>query len=130
MTLSMTITREVKPQEIVDLVWGTGALGMSWWHGASLRRRNNKQLILVSEDDLREDDVFALMVDDPDEAEGSGRTLRKVLSFQKIADAASMAAVQGYVTDPDAIYNELGFCDALEADCILQLAVFGRIVYG
>lgn len=130
MTLKMTITRDVEPSEIVSLVWGAGALTMPWWHGASIRRWEGNRLVSAPEDDVQPTDLLKLTVDDPEEPEGSGKVVSKSMPLQKIADAAGMAVIKGYVYEKDAIQEDLGYCDAIEADCVLQLAMFGKVVYG
>lgn len=128
--LSMTVTREVKPNEIVNLVWGTGALSYPWWRGASLRRPVGKEMVLFAPAPAQPGDAILLTVDDPSHPEGSGRVRTKAVPLQKFADAASMAAVKGYIQGRDAINEDLGLCDATEADCVMQLAMFGNLVYG
>lgn len=134
MTLMMAITREVKPQEIVDLVWGTGALSWEWWDGAAHQRysTSRKKWLSVAGEEPLDGDAVVFTIDDPEEPEGSGKTLRKRVTMQQIADAASWALGAGYGQEDakDMMTDSLGYADASMADLILQKAVFGEVIYG
>jgi hypothetical protein len=128
MTLTMTIEREVKPEEIVNLVWGTGALSYSWWRGASLQRYSETRrrwLPVTNADEAQEGDAFVFTVDDPEEDEGSGRTKKIRRTMRQIIQAAAEEIKAKRVYDSDAIGEDLGYCDAPQADCVLQRACFG-----
>jgi hypothetical protein len=148
MTLKLTIEREVQPSEVASLVFGTGALTWGWWGHVSLRRptyeeppEGGKRIadyeIITDplEVPLFEDDRFFITVDDPQEAEGSGKVLRKTLSMASIVHAAGRA-IRGdgaHIDDEssrDMAREDLGYADAIAGDAVLQLAVFGSVVYG
>lgn len=148
MTLKLEISREVAPIEVVNLVWGTGALTWPWWQGASLRRSvpGERSIGVPSDagdytDTVQETDWFRFIIDDPDEPEGSGKTLRRDVRLGTIVAAAS-ALLRGVEQANGAILRldsedtadmrieDLGYADAAIADTILQWAVFGKVVYG
>ena len=120
MTLKLTIEREVNPKEIVDLIDGTGALSYPWWVNVRF----------LDTGDAAADTRIEFTVDHPNEPEGSGITLKVTKTIAEIVDAAAEAIKLGHVADKDAIREDLGYCDSEEADCVLQIAVFGTIVYG
>ena len=124
--LTLKIEREVKPKEISGLIFGTGVHTYPWW--VSLSIVPERETI----EDAQATDIFVIVVDDPEEPEGSGKTRRVERTMQQIADAAARAILKGYVYEQDAIKDDLGYCDAEQADCILQLAVLGgeETVYG
>lgn len=132
MTLTLTIKREVEPRELLSLAFGTGALGFSWWHEADIRRGDVRLRYLdMEDDDILETDRVRLVVEDPDLDDEATRVA--VLTMQQLLEAAELAIKKGYLHEPDAIKEDLGYADAIEADCVLQLAVFGEeagIVYG
>lgn len=146
MTLKLTIEREVKPTEVLSLVWGTGALSWTWWKGASIYRPITVdnvvryELIEINDifaegADIRETDHIFVVVDDPDYEEGSGKTKTVNLSMQRIIHAASRAMRgDGARIDEESARDmrteDLGYADAIAGDAVLQLAVFGEIVYG
>lgn len=124
--LMLKIEREVTPKEVAGLVFGTGVHTYPWW--VSLDLVPARQDI----DQAQATDIFVIVVDDPEEPEGSGKTRRVERTMQQIIDAAAIGIRKGYVYEPDAIKTDLGYCDAEQADCVLQLAVLGgeETVYG
>jgi hypothetical protein len=145
MTLKLSIEREVEPDEVMSLVFGTGALSWEWWHSASARRPvlNEAQTEVIDytviaeplEDIIDEKDRVFIVVDDPDEPEGSGKTIKKNLSLAAIVNAAGRAlrgdgAHIDEESSRDMARENLGYADAVAGDAVLQLAVFGEIVYG
>lgn len=145
MTLKLSIEREVEPREVAGLIWGSGALTWEWWRGATLRRpvlnADGTEVVdytLVDDptENIIEGDYVFITVDDPEEPEGSGRTtLKKKLSLATIVNAAGRA-IRGdgaHIDDEssrDMAREDLGYADAIAGDAVLQLAVFGEIVYG
>lgn len=132
--LVLRMQRPVKPTEIVYLVLGTGALSYPWWAQADVKRLAGVGYEMVADpfEKATETDVVMIRYDDPSYPEGSGQTRTRVLSFQEILDAVGRAILKGYVYEKDAIAEDLGLCDAEQADIVLQLAVFGgdTPVYG
>lgn len=132
MTLTMRIEREVKPEEITGMIYGTGALSWEWWVECEWLRDGERMFISDHEtSEALETDTFRVVVDDPDEKEGSGIHRIITLTMEDLVRAAALAIKAGHVYEKDAINEDLGYCDASEADCVLQWAVFGREpVYG
>lgn len=134
MTMTLTLTREVKPEEIDDLVFGCGALGMSWWHGAEVGRYDHSLGITAwvsrGREDSRiyEDDLIRLWHWPAGQEEGREKT---ELALYKIIEAVESS--KKYL-DEDVLKQmweeELGYADAIAADIVLQMAVFGELIYG
>lgn len=120
--LTLNIQRDVKPSEITSLVFGTGALTMPWWHAAQWRR-NGKKVDGDILQDAEDGDTIYLRYDQENPLNGDGNG-RVELTLQQLVDAAAVAIRKGYVYDSDAIKDDLGYCDALQADVVMQLAVF------
>ena len=136
--LTLNVSREVEPKEITYMVFGTGALSWSWW-GKVARH------VLVSEGEDGDDDEYGEVDDygDLDVAEptdrlsiiswdGETESGRKTttVTFKQIAAAVNDAVARELV-DPasDGVKEDLGLFDAIEADIVLQVAVFGEVVY-
>lgn len=131
MALKVTIDREVQPKEITSLIYGTGGLSYEWWHDAQWARDGRRLLIKEHDiDEALEGDTFTFVIDDPDEPEGSGKTVVKTVTMQDMVDAAGKAIAIGSVYEPDALHDDLGYCDAPQADCVMQIAVLGAVFYG
>lgn len=130
----MKVERTVTPREIFDLVWGTGALDWDWWRKATpLRFGSPIEGWQHAEDGLLQPgDEIEFVIDDPDAGEGDdARPRRFVRSLADIAEAAGKA--QQYISAEswrDMAGDSIGYADAIEADVILQIAVFGKIIYG
>jgi hypothetical protein len=137
MTLTMTIVRVVEPKELTSMIYGTGGLSYPWWQDVAWIRTgpehpDGTRLSLRDHDidEALETDVFEFEVDDPDEPEGSGKTLKRLVTMEQLIEATVAAITAGNVYDADAINDDIGYCDAPQADCIMQRAVFGEVVYG
>lgn len=122
--LRLSIERDVEPSEVTSLVFGTGALIYPWW-GTARWMRDGKRV--PSDSDVLRDalvqDKIVLHYDRQEDEEGT-LAGRKTLTLQQIVDAAGTAIRKGYVYEKDAIGDDLGYCDAEQADIILQFAVF------
>jgi hypothetical protein len=133
MTITLKIEREVEPKEIAYLVFGTGALGYPWWGTVDWGHEEDGEDFPIEQggdlDTAEEDDYIILQHDARDDDEGD-MTGKIRLTFRQIATAAAAAIRKGYVREHDAIHEDLGLCDAEEADTVLQMAVFGELVYG
>lgn len=135
--LTLSITRDVEPKEISYLVFGTGALSYPWWKDVDwVCVVDGEEFPIEGEgyanlDTAEPDDYLIFQYDDPEDDEGTFRGKKKV-TFREVVAAAGIAIRKGYVREPDAIKEDLGMCDAEEADAVLQLAVFGGedTVYG
>jgi hypothetical protein len=144
MTLSITIAREIKPDEIASLIFGTGALSWgSWWVSATWIRpdadapdaRRVIRRPLDDDVDLKEFDVIEFVVDDPNEGEGSGKTVSRLVTLEQMAAAASrVIANDGVHVDDestrDMAREDLGYADAIAADAVMQMAVFDEVIFG
>ena len=112
--LVLKTRRAATADEVESLVWGTGGLSYSWWHGAHKTPKG-----------------FWFRFDDPSDDEGTFKGNRSV-SNQQILDAAArfLAEGRGGEDAKDKITESIGYADAIDADVILQYAVLGSIVYG
>lgn len=115
--LTMTITRPVDPQEVHDLIWGTGALNWGWWGDAVAEERDGVAGYLFTHDG-------------PDSEEGA-LDVHTWVSEQQIVDSASWFIANGFVGEnaQDAALEGLGYLDAIEADNVLQRAVLGEVTF-
>ncbi|QXN74006.1 hypothetical protein SEA_BLAB_80 [Microbacterium phage Blab] len=116
LTLSVSLTREIDPQEIEDMIFGTGMLTWSWW-----RRTPEKQ--------IREGATGYLMRFVCPDDSGKNATF---IPLQRIVDAAAKYLSTRSPLDGDetsARDDSLGYFDALGADNVMQIAVFGEVIY-
>ena len=109
--LKLNISRTVEATELDDLIFGTGALGFPWWDGAH-----------------KTDGGYRFTHTAKDGAEGTftGNTWR---SNQQIVTAAARFFGEGR-GPKDAMFEDLGYLDAAEADTVLQYAIFREAVFG
>ena len=122
-SLHLTISRPVDPQEVENLIFGTGMLTYSWW---------------LNVGDVREDGaLIGFSIHHWDRVDGSdAHTVTTVLLFQQIVDAVALVmageAKHAHITDEAmrSMTEDLGLADAEAADTVLQVAVYGEAVYG
>lgn len=105
--LEITTTRDVTHEEIESMIFGTGALVWEWWR------------------DVTPEGDAAWRV--RSEQNPAGTVVRDdVIAYQ----AGKWLSTQTRTGDiRDAINEDLGYLDASAADCVLQLAAFGEIIY-
>lgn len=131
--LKMTIEREVEPKEISYMVFGTGALGYGWWgrvDWVSVVDGEEFPIDDYSQLDIAEPDDFLIIQHDARDDDEGDMTGKIKVTFREIVAAAALAIRKGNIAERDAISEDLGLCDAEEADAVLQYAVFGELVYG
>lgn len=131
-TLLLKIEREVKPTEVLSLIWGTGALTWEWWGGAAQYRGEERVDFHPDLTDAEADDHFVIEHSDPNEAEGTPMITSKV-TMQEIVDAVGKALAGNFIGQEslkDITNEDIGYADASEADVVLQLAVFKEVVFG
>lgn len=139
-SMSLQTSRIVQPKEIIDLVFGTGALSWEWWRDA--------QIITRCEDasgssvDMRSLEDCDHIVDwfDPEttmvqlrhwSADDPSKTVTSQVSFPQLVRVAAEALEHWGSEDvQDMKTDSLGYADSLFGDNILQRAVFGATVYG
>lgn len=118
-TMTTTTTREVTDEEVLGMIQGTGALGWEWWRSVKTEKRDGVA-------------GYLFRVDDPG---NTPKVLAKWVSTQDIATAAgehlsSMAEDGALCGDHlDALNEDLGYLDAIDADNVLQRAVLGAVFY-
>lgn len=131
--LKLTIEREVEPKEISYMLFGTGALSYGWWGRVDwVSVVDGEEFPIDDYSNLEAaelDDFIVVQHDARDDNEGDMTGKIKV-TFRELVTAAGLAIRKGYVQETDAIKDDLGLCDAEEADAVLQMAVFGELVYG
>ena len=115
-SMSLTMTRTVTSDEVVDLVEGTGALSMLWW--VTIDRRTIGETLGYYVQHWHAD------------ADGDdGRYVTSVVSDAEIVAAASRYLALTPDTSLD-LSDSLGDADAAHADNILQIAVYGGVIFG
>lgn len=114
--LVVTKTRQVTSEEIRGLIFGTGALTWDWWRDVT---------IIPSI-------MGGTLYNFTHHRKDSDSSIKTLLTEQMIVDAASRwLSEYGDTSDAeDAIETDLGYLDASAADCVLQYAVFGSLVFG
>lgn len=130
--LLLKIEREVKPTEVLSLIWGTGGLTWEWWGGAAQYRGEERVDFDPDLNNAEAGDHFVIEHADMHEPEGAPMITTKV-TMQEIVDAASAAMAAGLIGAEslnDMANEDLGYADAGEADVVLQLAVFKEVVFG
>lgn len=139
-SMSLPTSRTVTPKEIVDLVFGTGALTWSWWRNAH---------IVTIHEDTTEPNVVARTAEenerinewyDPEttrvqlrhfSAESEDQLATSRISFPQLVRAAAEVLEDREGGDVDDMKTDsLGYADAVLGDSILQRAVFGETIYG
>ncbi len=123
MTFTLNINREVTNEEIINLIDGTGVLSWEWWRYVDINE-NTQTVTFTAYDGITDGEVLKDFE----------------VTFEEIIEAVSIAtqyvspydsnAVPHSLIPDEAIFEDLGLCDAGEADCILQLAVYGELMYG
>lgn len=129
--LQLSVTREVEAKEIPYMVFGTGALSYPWWGRVDwISIVDDEEFPIEGYDfDVAEPtDVLVIRHDTEGDDEGTMKGKTR-LTFQQIVDAAASAIGSGHLYDKDA-QEDLGMCDSEQADVVLQLAVFGKLVFG
>lgn len=114
-----TTSRTATSQEVSDLLYGTGSLSWEWWGGCDAEERDGILGYLFTH----------ATEDSPDDGSTPGSTWR---SEQQILDAAGRAVEMGYGDEDrrDIIGESIGYFDGGHGDVVLQLAVFGKVVFG
>lgn len=112
--LRVEVERDATLEEVQSLIWGTGALVHSWWGGVT-----------------QEGESFTFQHDDEDSEEGA-LDVRTTVTAADILDAAGrrLSGAVASSDQRDAIQEDIGYLDADEADCVLQLAVLHNIIFG
>ena len=119
LTIENPFTREVSEQEVYDLITGTGAMSMPWWKSVKTYKSiDGGPAVYLEHDPAEEGGPLHTIVSLSDIVRAAGRAL-----------APHLGATQGS-DEHDAIHKGLGYLDAAGADNVLQIAVFGRAVFG
>lgn len=123
--LRMEITRDVQVSEVEDLIGGTGMLSYPWWIEVDDVHDIQGRLIGYTITHWQNGD------------EGQRPPVSTTLTLQQIVTAASRI-LAGLVKDAhidsesahDMARSELGYADAAAADTVIQVAVYGKVIYG
>lgn len=114
--LTLTTSRTVTSDEVVDLVEGTGALSMPWWITVDRHTIGNALGYYVQH------------------WRGAAAGDEGTHVVTVVSDAQIVAAASRYLAlNPDTsldLSDSLGDADSLHADNILQIAVYGSIIFG
>lgn len=122
-TLHYSLGRSVDWDELHCLIFGTGALSFPWWHDVTITTRDG-----APEGDW---ESVTFVADDPDTNEPETYRIppsRILWAFGRRYEGRNASELHPEILE--AITSDIGLLDALEADAVLQLAVFGEIVYG
>ena len=113
--LKITSTRKATLEEVKSLIWGTGALSWPWWGGV----------------EYIDHGVFDFQHDGEESDEGA-HDKRTLVTAEQILEAAGEYLGEGNGGEDarEAIAEDIGYLDAVHADCILQRAVLGRELFG
>lgn len=119
LTLVTTTTRAVSVDEVRSLISGTGALTWSWWGDVA----------------QNPDGTFTFQHSDENSEDGVTDKRTTVTAEAIVAAASTWLTEQAqgeYMSGDirDAIDEDLGYLDSGEADCVLQMAVLGKLVFG
>ncbi|MYX26073.1 hypothetical protein GTY75_05215 [Streptomyces sp. SID8381] len=124
--------KRITQQETYDHIFGVGALTYSWWEGSKRSWKRNDM------DEVPDGWTVALIAENP-EAEGTVTGLVNHWSLIGAMNAiahphepwgveagpATMRECRAFLFDPD--HSDF---DAGTADCVLQVAVFGSVIFG
>jgi hypothetical protein len=116
--LMLNIRREVEPEEIDDMVFGAGGTMYPWW--LDVERIHPEDGTWLSGIKVRSWDG---------EGEGEHFKISK-LTNEQILLAVEKAWIHLDDVAQRDMTEHLGQADAIAADIVLQVAVFGEIVYG
>lgn len=108
-TLTFKLEREINPSEVSDLI--DTALQWEWWNHVTL---SDKEQTVTIQHDLPK-------------GEGTETT---TLTYQQVVDAAVLCFKDALLSDFARPSEELGMLDAVDADIVLQYAVYGELVFG
>lgn len=117
LTISAPLTREVKPEEIESMIHGTGMLTWSWWRRAPEKQVRNGVT------------GWLMRYNCPDDTGKNAMWIPE----QGLVDAAAKYLATRAPLDSDerdARDESLGYFDAVGADSVVQIAIFGEVVYG
>jgi hypothetical protein len=132
--LTLKIEREVAPTEIAYLLLGTGVLGWApWWQSIEIGAIDDDGKFIELQtpfESAAADDLVRVIYDDPNEAEGSGKTVTVDLTMQQVVDGVVKAWSHLAAEAQRDMTENLGEADAEAADISLQYAVMSEIVYG
>ncbi len=137
MSWTITTKREVTLTEPSDVLCGTGALSMPWW--VDLKVYQKGELVSPHGEDFAPaegDEIHLKHWSEDGEDEPYGKTIFSwgdiVTAYQKVIDSGQY----GTSTDSDPFdlfegaQDELGLCDAIGGDIVLQYVCYGEVVYG
>lgn len=115
--LTLRTLRKATPEEVEDLVTGTGAMTWSWWSD-------------WGEKSVDGVDGWEFKHDNGESAEGAG-DITTWVSNQQILDAAGQFIAEGRLVHDvaDVMTESIGFLDAADADVVLQYAVLGKAIF-
>lgn len=131
-SLRLTMSREVDPREVFDMVFGTGALSFPWWLEARLLAREatgeDGHNVVETELDPGQDPAvtgleFIELTHWDKDGDETTPPVKTELTFEQIVEAASAVAASTHNLHPDTL-EDLGAADSNDADLILQRAVF------
>lgn len=113
--ITVKVSREMDRDELWSNVFGTAGESWSWWRGIAYRDG-------ATWESPGESGHVILRVEDPD---NDGKVIEKRVGIDDVVCAAEWYVRSGY--EKLAPLDDL---DASASDVILQLMVFGEVVYG
>jgi hypothetical protein len=114
-SITVTVTRDVTPDEFDDMIHGTGVMSLPWWVSAT-----------------RTDDTWKLRYYEDGDSAGKIRSIH--LSDAELCAAVTELLQRDYLdmshdSTKEAVAESLGVLDSEGADMVLQWAVFGDLVF-
>lgn len=115
MAVTVSVQMEMDPDDLWSRVFGAEPFSFgSWW----------LKVDYIDATDWDKAGVVDLWIEDPDEDEGSGIPLKRLVTLDTLVEAIGLC--------PPHIVSDLieDNMDCVSADYILQVAVLGECVYG
>lgn len=127
--LTLVVSRAVEMEEIRGLIWGTGLFQYPWWGEVRVLRDGSP--LTTPWETLEAGDVIQIEHDREDGDEGALDGLT-TLTAPDIVAAADKGILEGSFADEAArdMTEDLGLADAEAADVVMQIAVFGKVIFG
>lgn len=128
----MTTMNEATPQDSEMHIFGAGIPSYyEWWHSFDREREHQAEFPFDAPDDW----MYTVVAEDP---ETDGKTIRKEIRHSNIMQAARKIIEKGFDANStiksecrNLLFDvDAADLDAVIADAVLQVAVYGDIIFG
>lgn len=119
---ALSIEVEVDPEELWSSTFGSGFETWSWWRSVEF----------LDKADWDNPGKVRLKIADPDHEEFSGKVKQRTVDMDRLLWAVGQAAatcVDACTGEPITLRKGRVDFDACVGDCVLQIAVLGRVMY-